>query len=79
MMLWVARRILYTLYLGVVVIVLDDITVNVLLEHVDFGRSELACADTLLEEHVHLGKRAPGRLRHAEIGVDHAKETQTSL
>jgi hypothetical protein len=56
--LWAARA-SCAFSFGALIIVVQDITIYVLVEHVHFCRGKLACADSALEKHVQLGKRTP--------------------
>lgn len=70
---------MYSFDLGVLVVFVYDVAVNVLLEHIHFGRRKLAGADSLLEQEIQLGKGAAGWLGHTEICVDDAEETDATL
>lgn len=49
------------------------------MEDVDLCSSELASADTLLEQNTELGKGTAVGFGEAEVGVDDAKEADTTL
>lgn len=61
------------------VVLVHDLFVNRLVEHVHLCRRKLARANLLLEQHVELGKGAPARLGEAEVGVDDAAEADSAL
>lgn len=44
------------------------------MEHVHFGRCEVACRDAVLEQVVEFGKGSASRFGNSEVGVDDADE-----
>ena len=65
---------IYTFGVGLLVVFAHKVAINVLLKHIDLGRGKLARADPFVKEHIQLGKRAPRRLGHAEVGVYDAQK-----
>jgi len=60
-------------------VLVDDLLVDMLLELVNRGLVELACADLALEQDVHLGECTACWLRKVEVGVDDAAEADAGL
>lgn len=56
-----------------------NLIINRLVEDIDLGSSELASADTLLEQNTQLGKGTAIGLGEAEVGVDDAQEADATL
>lgn len=56
-----------------------NLIINRLVEDIDLGRSEVASADTLLEQNTQLGKGTTIGLGEAEVGVDDAEEADATL
>lgn len=60
-------------------VVVHNISINVLGKYIHLGCRKLASADSLLKQDVHLSKGPPRWLGHAEICVNDAEETDASL
>jgi hypothetical protein len=56
-----------------------NLIIDRLVEDIDLGSSELASADTLLEQNTQLGKGTTIGLGEAEVGVDDAQEADATL
>ena len=58
---------------------IEDMLVDGLVEDIDLCGSELASADTLLEQDTEFGKGSTVGLGEAEVSVDDAEEADTAL
>lgn len=56
-----------------------NLIIDRLVEDIDLSSSEVASADTLLEQNPQLGKGTAIGLGEAEVGVDDAEEADTTL
>lgn len=56
-----------------------NLIIDRLVEDINLGSSELASADTLLEQDTQLGKGTTIGLGEAEVGVDDAEEADATL
>lgn len=59
-------------------VVVDDLTLDGLVKYIDLRRGKFAGADSPFEEQIQLREGTSTRLRHAEVGVNNAQETDTA-